>query len=99
MKPENKEFLAQMEPFYHKLKLGGTIHMHLPEQRRMLEIIREEWDPKFTMTPSCNECVYDLLKMAYNNYFAELRNEPSSTPQIISAPKPKKHAPQRTDKK
>jgi hypothetical protein len=68
MKPENRLFLEQWKPFYEKHLRDGTIHMHMEDRRKMLKVIREEFDKNYVADVSCGPCLTDLLKMAYNNF-------------------------------
>lgn len=91
MKAENKAFLVSMKPFHEKMRFGGTIHLNLTDKRKILDIIREEWDKTYTTCITCIEGVYDLLKMAFNNLAIEEQKEAQAT---VSEPtKPKKNAP------
>jgi hypothetical protein len=78
MKPENRLFLEQWKPFYEKHLRDGTIHMHMEDRRKMLKVIREEFDKNYVADVSCGPCLTDLLKMAYNNFNAteQLADEP-----------------------
>ena len=75
MKPENKAFLEEKESVWITLRDAGyMIGLDGNTRSRMVEIIKEEFQPGYATDLWCPPCVGDMVTLLYR-YFNEWREK------------------------
>lgn len=69
MKQENKEFLDFNRPHHDTVvKAGFLKNLDAGTRTKMVEIIREEFQPGYATDLWCAPCVFDMVKLVYRYY-------------------------------
>jgi len=69
MKPENKQFLDELRPLHDLyVKAQYIKHFDGATRQRLLDVIREEFQPGYLADLWCSSCVADMLVFAFTQY-------------------------------
>lgn len=68
MLPENKIFLEQHKHTWEFLKLAGELNMGHMDRQRLLELVREEWEPRYMCCLTCGADVCKMVEYAYTQF-------------------------------
>lgn len=68
MSPES---IATLEKYRHKYRQwteAQSLTLQPEEREEILQVIRREWDPGYTVMGWCGHCVAKMLEFAYNKF-------------------------------
>jgi len=67
MSPKNREKLEQYRGKYNTLIADQTLNLQPHERQDIINVIRDEWNPGYTVMEWCGHCVAEMVKMAFRN--------------------------------
>lgn len=75
MLPQNIKRLEKYRSKYETLLKDNTLHMTPEERAEVIDVIRQDFLPGYTVMEWCGHCVADMLKLAFREMDVKIKTK------------------------
>jgi hypothetical protein len=95
MRPENEQFLQ--DNYHHWQSVRDTQTLRLldgPTRQKMVDVMREEWQPGYQADLWCPPCVFDMITAVYSRFDSHMASKKKDEPLKVQTGFPKNDKPE-----